>query len=258
MNFRERVRPIATPAPPLEETSPAKPAVEPEPDWVIARLPPLEPAQPAAARRRGRVSASTAAESIAGAMRADGPFARAVRDLLAKLFDHFGESVVTSRLAIASVRPGAGASTLSLALAHAACDDGLRVLLVDCHGVNSLLAARKEGEAPSGRRARDGRVRVDERGGGEISFLPFPDDHGAADDLDEETDFDLVLLDCGSLSTARHLIKRLKAADALLAVDRGDASRETVRASIEAVELDRCCVGVALTPTRGEAWRKAS
>jgi hypothetical protein len=254
MNARERARPIAAAPPaPEEEPSPAPaPAEAPisaDPDRIIARLPPLDFATRAGAKSRGAAPASSAAEKIADAMRVDGPFSRAVADLLAWLHDHFGESDETLRLAIASVRPGAGASTLALSLAHAACDEGLRVLLVDCHGSNSLLAERNGGDA---------RIRIDESSGGDISFLPFPDKRGAADDLDDETDFDLVLLDCGSLPIAGHLINRLNVGDAVLAVDVADSTRESVNAAIEAAGLGRCCVGVALTPTRVEAWRKAS
>jgi hypothetical protein len=116
------------------------------------------------------------------------------------------------------------------------------------------LAERDSGDASR----RGARVKIDEGSGGEIAFLPYPDERGAVDDLDDEKDFDLVLLDCGSLSVAGRLINRANAADAVLAVGIADSTRESVNAAIEAAELGGCCVGVALTPSRGEAWRKAS
>jgi hypothetical protein len=227
MNFRERARPTAilapaAAAPPRRETpqppAPAEPPKLARPDWVVARMPSL----PAASR------GANAPERITDAMDADCPFSRAVDGVLANLHEHFGDADTTSRLAIAPIRPRAGASTLARALAHAARDEGLRVLLADCSNASSS-----------------------EGSGGTFEFKP-------AGEANEQSGFDLVLLDCGSLSTADYLINHLGSAEAVLAVDFADAPRESAVAAIESAGLGGCLVGVALTPPRAGAWRRAS
>jgi uncharacterized protein involved in exopolysaccharide biosynthesis len=264
LNLRERRRPKPAPGaePAKENPPPSAEAAKPvEPNWVVTRLPPLKSAPFAVARPRREGSRGASADEIADSMRANGPFAEAVRGILAELHKYFGDSDGPSRLAIASARPGAGASTFALALAHATCDEGLRVLVADCHGVNSPLAAPSPGTGrggPSPRRTDGARPRVDQRSGGEISYLPYPDRRGSAADLDTSTDFDLVILDCGSLAAASRLINRSKAADAVFVVDLEDPAPEPIASEIRAAGLAHCCVGVALTPSRGEARRKAS
>ena len=53
---------------------------------------------------------------------------------------HFDGDEGTSRLVVAPFTSDAAGSVVALMLADAACDDGQRVLLVDCDGADSALS----------------------------------------------------------------------------------------------------------------------
>jgi uncharacterized protein involved in exopolysaccharide biosynthesis len=236
--------PIPAPAPPPGEITD-----EPVPElaWSFMPVPVMETSRVMPIKSRRAIARGIGqAVEVGDAALASGPFADAIRDILVQIESYFGDSEATSRLAVAAVKPGAGASTVAVALAHVAADAGYRVLLVDCHGVRSPFGDVDDRQSIAG------------RNGGELVYLPFPDENRGDESWDDAEGFDLMLLDCGSLNSASYLVNRARAADAVLAVAAISSDRKAVVADIQAAGLDSCCVGAALTPVAGEARKRAS
>jgi len=193
-------------------------------------------------------------------MRDERLFARSIRALYDRLVDNFGEDQATTRIALASRHSDAGGSLIALSLAHAACDDEQRVLLVDCDGADPTLSkciAEQKGAAWPARRRIPGGSAPEERVRGEVVVVPLDRGGSLNNALDRLSHFDLVLLYCGSIASAATIARRGDAVDAVVLVDKGRELDPDIVDELKAAKLTESCIGVVLTPDEEPTRKQA-
>ena len=235
--------PSATPTVPAPPIAPDEPAPPDEGLWFAIEAPQF-PTDDAA---------ETGVAEIAAAMRDDPRYGEAIADLRQHIADRFATALSAPVIAVAARARGAGASTIAVSLAYAACDAGERVLVVDCDYRRPTISAmakhmRKVIVDASGQVA--GVLRRDEASGGEALALPFDEQgrHGLNARLHAR--FDLVLLDCGPLGMAADLLGEEGGADALIVVDSSGAGQPRLSSAIERFGMPELDIGVVRRPPR--------
>jgi cellulose biosynthesis protein BcsQ len=166
-------------------------------------------------------------------MRADDRYRAAIDALLGEVGAWPGAGNAAPAIAIAAHPSGAGASTIALSLAHAACARGTRVLLIDRDRERSGLTSATDDlrRAPLGEPGQIARVaRRDAASGGEVLIAPYGGRAPLALDARLKSRFGLILLDCGALASAT---RALGDCDALLVVVRGPQDARDATAALE-------------------------
>jgi len=211
---------------------------------------------PGASRAGGR-GAPIALTSVEHAVSNDMQYSRSITAILRELSDHHELQEAAPVIAVASQPRGAGASTMALSLAYAACAEGARVLIVDRDAQHpGLTAATNElRRAPLGKPGQIARVaRRDEISGGEILIVPFGAPVPLALDARLRSRFGLIVLDCGSLGAAT---RSGRECDALLvAVQRPEDERE-IAALLDKLDAAQTKVCIARIEAP-EALRKSA
>jgi uncharacterized protein involved in exopolysaccharide biosynthesis len=188
---------------------------------------------------------------IVAAMRDDARYGEAIAELRRRIADRFADARSAPVIAVAARTRGAGASTIALSLAYAACAAGERALVVDCDYRRPTLSAmarrmRKVIVDASGQVA--GVVCRDESSNGEALALPFDEQGRRSLNARLHQRFDLVLLDCGPLGMAADLLGEESAADALIVVDSSEAGEPRLAPAIRRVGVPELNVGVVRRP----------
>ena len=163
--------------------------------------------------------------TVGATMRRRNAYSRAVETILAAARERLAARERAPVLRVLADRPGDGATMLALSLAHAACNAGARVLLVDHDPRSQDLTRFAEGfkQAPARGLARAAHVlRRDEASGGEIVCLAYAPRPDIDDALDALGDVDLTLVDGG----ARALTPLAGADGLLLATQEGAESAD--------------------------------
>lgn len=205
-------------------------------------------------RPRG-LSARAGPGSIAPAMRAAGPYRAEVDSLYDSLLDALAASGRTPFVLVSGAASGSGASTIALSLAHAACNRGARVLVVDRNARAPALSDYGEAFEPA-RLTRSGApARILRRDGdGEIVLQPIgadeADGHGQA--FDDEA-FDLVLIDAGPFRSAGRIAREIGAVDAVVAVARNGSDIGRVDEDLDHAGLADLCVALVFNAARRSA-----
>ena len=166
------------------------------------------------------------------------------------MVDHFGEDQTTSRIALAACGRDVGGSVVALALAHAACEDGQRVLVVDCDEADPTLSkciAEQKGATWPERRRVQGRDLRNERDQGEVVLVSLDKDGTIDSELDRLSHFDMVLLYCGTIDSTAAIVNRWNAADAIVLVAKGRELDSDIVDELEAAGLANLCIGAVLT-----------
>lgn len=164
----------------------------------------------------------TTAAIVKRAMRLDKNFEDSVERLLQLVLERCPADPTTPVVAIAGRTLGAGASTIVLALAYAACARGTRVLIIDADFEHPGLGAETTDlrRAPLGEPGQIARVlHQDVESNGEIFLSPFDKHNKSLPDARLRARFELILVDCGSHEGAA---SAASAADALLLISRDD------------------------------------
>jgi hypothetical protein len=190
----------------------------------------------------------------------DRPFARSIGRLYERVASHFGDDRAASRIVIASFDSDAQGSVVTLSLAHAACEDGQRVLVIDCDGGDPALSncvSEQNGAPWPARRRSPARDLDDESGLGEVVVVPLDRGGRLDEELDRLSQYDLVLLYCGSIASAAGVINRWKAADALVVVAEGREVDADLEDKLVAARLEDRCIGVVLTSDEERARKRA-
>lgn len=202
--------------------------------------PDLWRARPRAAGENWR-SGPTRLAAVGAAMRRRNGYSRAVEAIHAQLRDRLnGAEGPPPALCVLSDQRGDGATTLALSLAHAACNAGERVLLVDDDRDEGALTAFASGFKPApvpGLRQPARRLRRDEASGGEILCLSVGREGDLDEALDAFSDVDLAIVDGGARGRGDRALTRLAGADAvLIATQAGATPRDlgALRASASA------------------------
>lgn len=198
--------------------------------------------------------------AVADAMSGERSSARRIKTLYDRLADHFDDEQTTSRVAVASCTNDAGGSVIALMLAHAAREDGQRVLLVDCDGSDATLSRciREQNGAPWPTRRRFlGRVPRDRIVAGDVVLVALNRGRGLDDELERLSQYDLVLLYCGSIGSAAGVVNRWNAADAVVLVAKSLEIDADLLDKLDADNLRDCCIGVVLTPDEEVARKRA-
>ena len=188
---------------------------------------------------------------IAAAMRDDPRYGEAIADLRQRVADRFPPARSAPVIAVAARTRGAGASTIAISLAYAACNAGERVLVVDCDYRRPTVSAmakpmRKVIVDASGQVA--GVLCRDDVSGGEALALPLDEQGRHALNARLHARFDLVLLDCGPLGMAADLLGDEGGADALIIVDSSGAVEPRLSLAIERFGMPELDVGVVRRP----------
>ena len=191
--------------------------------------------------------ADLGAAEIAAAMRDNPRYGEAIADLRQRVADRFPAARSAPVIAVAARTRGAGASTIAISLAYAACNAGERVLVVDCDYRRPTISAmakpmRKVIVDASGQVA--GVLCRDEVSGGEALALPLDEQGRHALNARLHARFDLVLLDCGPLGMAADLLGDEGGADALIIVDSSGAVEPRLSLAIERFGMPELDVGV--------------
>jgi uncharacterized protein involved in exopolysaccharide biosynthesis len=206
--------------------------------------------------RQGRPIASAIADSMAEGR----PSARPIKSLYDRLADHFDGDEGTSRLVVAPFTSDAAGSVVALMLADAACDDGQRVLLVDCDGADSALSRcvrEQRGTTWPLRERLAGRGAREQRVAGGVMVVSLNRGGGADEELERLSRYDLVLLYCGSIESAADVVDRWDAADAVLLVAKSPEVDENLLDALDANSLRDRCIGIVLTPDDEVARKRA-
>ncbi len=194
---------------------------------------------------------------VAPAMRAAGRYRAEVDVLFDSLLDALGASGRTPFVVVGAAASGSGASTIALSLAHAACNRGLRVLLVD-RDVQTPTLSRFAGDFEPAHLSRSGAsVRILRRDGqGEIVLQPLTDEPtGEVDETRDDDAFDLVLIDAGQFRSVARVVRDIDSVDAMVAVARNGADVGRVEDDLERLGLAELCVAIAFNSARARSAR---
>jgi succinoglycan biosynthesis transport protein ExoP len=214
---------------------------------------------PSATGRPGGRSRSIA-NTVADAMSDERLFGRSIRTLYDRLVDHFGEDQTTTRIALTSCTRDARGSIIALSLADAACEDEQRVLLVDCDGADATLSkciSEQEGTVWPARRGSNGRNPGDERVSGEVVVVPLDRGRSLDRELDRLSDFDLVILYCGSIAATAAIANRWDVVDAVVLVAKGRELDPDLLEELQTASLADRCIGAVLAPDEERAKKRA-
>jgi uncharacterized protein involved in exopolysaccharide biosynthesis len=220
------------------------------------------PANSLSASARGRPGSRgrTIANGVADAMSDERLFARSINALYDRVVDHFDEDPTTSRVALTSCTSDAGGSLIALALAHAAHEDGQRVLVVDCDGADSMLArciAEQRNVLWPTRRRLHGRSSGDDRVAGEVVIVPLDRDGTLDAELDRLSHFDLVLFYCGSIDSTATIVNRWNATDVVVLVAKGPELDPGIVDELKVARIKNRCIGVVLTSDQERERKRA-
>jgi uncharacterized protein involved in exopolysaccharide biosynthesis len=270
-DFRQRRRtPSPPPTPPIErapsEQPPRKPSDNPSRRKApafggfvvpVRGLPtPISRSASGGSGGQGRPIANT----VADAMSDERGSARSVRTLYDRLAYYFEDDQTTSRVAIVSRTSDARGAVITLMLAHAACEGGQRVLVVDCDGADSLLTRctrEQEGVPWPMRRRHPGRIPRESGIAADVVVVSLNRGRGLDDELERLSSYDLMLLYCGSLGAAADVFKRSSPADALVLVAKSREIDEDLLDELEAADLGDLCIGMVLTADEEAARKRA-
>lgn len=207
-------------------------------------------------RSRG-ASARAGPGSIAPAMRATGSYRVEIDALFDSLLDALAASGRTPFVLVAGAASGSGASTIALSLAHAACNRGLRTLVVDRNERAPALSDFADDFEPATLRRSGGRARILRRDGdGEILLQPLDADEGVDEGVARDDDvFDLVLIDAGQFRGAARIARETRSIDAMVAVARNGADVARLEEDLDRLGLADLCVAFALTAARARSLR---
>ncbi|MCB1540856.1 MAG: hypothetical protein KDJ25_08400, partial [Rhodoblastus sp.] len=207
-------------------------------------------------RSRG-ASARAGPASVAPAMRTSGAYRAEIDVLFDSLLDALAASGRAPFVVVGGAASGSGASTIALSLAHAACNRGLRVLVVDRNARAPALSDFADDFEPATLRRSGATARILRRDGdGEILLQPLDADEGPDDGVDHDDDaFDLVLIDAGQFRAAARIARDSRSIDAMVAVARNGADLARVEEELERLGLADLCVALALTEARGRSRR---
>jgi len=159
------------------------------------------------------------------AMRLDTHFKEAIERSLQGIRERCPTDQTAPVVAIAGQAPGAGVSTVVLALAFAACARGTRVLIVDADFEHPGLSeeTRELRRTPLGEPGQIARVlHQDAESNGEILLSPFDRHDKSLPDARLRARFDLILVDCGGSEGAAGAAA---GADALIMITREGQNR---------------------------------
>ena len=195
--------------------------------------------------------------SVAPAMRAAGPYRVEIDALFDSLLDALAASGRTPFVLVAGAASGSGASTIALSLAHAACNRGLRALVIDRNARAPALSDFADDFEPATLRRSGARARILRRDGdGEILLQPLNAEDGADEGVACDDDaVDLVLIDAGQFRAAARLAQDTRSIDAMVAVARKGADVARVEDDLDRLGLGDLCVALALTAARGRSLR---
>jgi succinoglycan biosynthesis transport protein ExoP len=266
-DFRERRRapnpPLPPPPPPEASSAPVSEAqrkkAAPFGGFIVSTPGLTNSFPPPPAGRPGGRSRSIA-NTVADAMRDERLFGRSIRTLYDRLVDHFGEDHATTRIALTSCTRDARGSIIALSLAHAACEDEQRVLLVDCDGADSTLSkciSEQEGTVWPAWRRSPARNPSDERVMGEVVVVPLDRGRSLDRELDRLSDFDLVILYCGSIAATAAIANRWDVVDAVVLVAKGRELDPDLLDELQAAGLGDRCIGAVLAPDEERAKKRA-
>ncbi|MCX7900334.1 MAG: hypothetical protein N2444_09685, partial [Methylocystis sp.] len=196
--------------------------------------------------------------AISTAMRTYNPYSESIDEILEHALDPLAESDHPPRIGVAGVAPDAGVTTLVLSLAHAACSRGQRVLIVDYSREAPALtriSERYESE-PLPHAAQKAHV-LHRAPGDEGAILVLPIE--SAPEVEERLnriaeEFDLTLVDCGSLHQAARLAAHNETIDGVIAVDRATTSFTDIEAAARTAGLTGTLFCAVRTRARG--WSK--
>ena len=193
--------------------------------------------------------------AVAPAMRSVGPYRAEIDALFDSLLDALGASGRTPFVLVGGAASGSGASTIALSLAHAACNRGLRTLLMDrCERTATLSSFGEDFERAYLRRGGPPLRVLRKDREGEILLQPLDgeDDASAASDDDG---FDLILVDAGQFRSAARLAREFRTIDAMIAVARNGSDVRRVEDELERFGLSDLCVALAFNEARGRSAR---
>jgi len=195
--------------------------------------------------------------AVAPAMRAAGRYRAEMDSLFDSLLDALGASGRTPFVVVGGAASGSGASTIALSLAHAACNRGLRVLVVDRNAQAPALSRFAADFEPATLRRSGASVRVLRKDGdGEIVLQPLASEAGDEDGETRDDDaFDLVLIDAGQLRGAARVAREIESVDAMIAVARNGADVGRVEEDLDRLGLSDLCVALVFNSARGRSAR---
>jgi uncharacterized protein involved in exopolysaccharide biosynthesis len=159
--------------------------------------------------------------AVGPVMRRRNAYSRAVEAIYRDVLARAGDGRRTPVVAVVGAGPQAGATTLALSLAHAACNAGERALLIERDEDRSelaLLAGEMRARAAPGLRGALYRLRRHEASGGEILCLPGQDRIDVEAALDAAGPVDLVLIDHGAADRPDRLARALGDVDGAVLV----------------------------------------
>lgn len=190
--------------------------------------------------------------AVAPAMRTAGPYRAEIDALFDSLLDALHASGRTPFVLIGGAASGSGATTIALSLAHAACNRGLRTLLVDrCERAPTLSNFGEDFE-PTRLRRGGASLRVLRRDGdGEILLQSVDGEDGVTTD----DDIDLVLVDAGQFRSAARIAREIRSVDAMVAVARNGSDAARVEDELDRLGLADLCVALAFNVARGRSAR---
>jgi uncharacterized protein involved in exopolysaccharide biosynthesis len=165
---------------------------------------------------------------VATTMRRDNPYSRAVETILADLRESLRDAELTPAVCVLADQPGDGATTLALSLAHAACNVGERVLLIDYDADARALTDFCAGfrTVPARALAQAAHLLRSDADGGEIICLSFADEIDVDEALEAIGGCDIAILDCGTRPRRGRALTRLEGTDVvLLAMQAGREAR---------------------------------
>ncbi|HMN70622.1 MAG TPA: GumC family protein [Rhodoblastus sp.] len=252
--YRQRRRGGAAPARIRDATRPVSlgAAAAREKLWAQARAEHEIPEMPRARRAFARAGPA----AVAPAMRAAGPYRAEIDALYDSLLDALGGSGRTPFVVVGGAASGSGASTIALSLAHAACNRGLRVLVLDRNERAPALSDFAEDFEPARPHRAGADVRVLRRDrGGEILLQPIADARRPDEDGTDDGAFDLVLIDAGQFRSAARIARDTRAVDAMVAVARNGSDVARIEDELDRLGLADLCVALAFNSARGRSAR---
>ncbi|MFT4096955.1 MAG: exopolysaccharide transport family protein [Rhodoblastus sp.] len=202
-----------------------------------------------------RSTARAGLADVAPAMRAAGAYRAGIDALYDSLLDALDRSDRTPFVAVGAAAAGSGASTIALSLAHAACNRGARVLLVDRNERAPALSEFAR-DFEHFRPRDDEGVRILRRDrGGEILLQPSDDAGRSIASATAEGAFDLVVIDAGQFRSAARIARDMRAVDAMVAVARNGSDAARVEDDLERLGLADLCIALVFNSPRGRSAR---
>jgi len=206
-------------------------------------------------RLRG-ATARAGPASIAPAMRTAGPYRAEIDAIFDSLLDALAASGRTPFVIVSGAASGSGASTLVLSLAHAACNRGLRVLVVDRNERTPTLSDFAEDFEPVAQPRGRENMRVLRRDRkGEILLQPIEGEDMGDRATRDDGSLDLVLIDAGQFRAAARLARESGSIDAMVGVARNGSDVARLEDDLDRLGLSDLCVALAFNAARGRSGR---